>query len=520
PQQLQQLMQDAADANMNIVRVWGGGIYQHQALYDEADRLGIMIWQEFMFATSMSPRDDAFLASVSEEVRHQVRRLAYHCSIVMWSGNNENESALGWFQQTIDNRDLYVIDYAQLYYTTILTTLLEEDQTRPFRPSSPTNGMLTSSPPFVGIWGNPSNQSIGDLHYYNYDALCIDVSSFPNSRFVSEYGWQSFPSLQTWSPVTEPQDWSPFSPLMEHRQHHFEGTQQIQSMASRMFPSPVVHNGQGALGFDAWIYVSQAAQADCIRAQSEHYRRSRDLPANTMGAIYWQLNDIWQGPTWASVEYGGSWKMLHYAAADFFAPVASSIFEDAAGQVQAWVVSDLMVSATCQCSVEIYSWSLNALLWNTSSALVLDPLNGAPFLQASASQLMKQAGCLAPNDCVAVAHVTVTEPSYIGALAESKFYFSWGQGGLANVVLPSTLLSVSNPLLLNTTTIAFTFTSSGLAPYVWLTSSFAGHFSRNGLFMVPNQSLQITFIPRQSSSLPSLHDFMKDLQFKSLQSAY
>lgn len=235
---LENLLQSAFDANMNIVRNWGGGIYQHDAFYDICDRLGLMVWEEFMFACSMYPRDRTFLDSVRGEVKHQVRRLMHHSSIVIWSANNENEIALGgWYRETIENPFLYVSDYDALYSAIVRPTLLLQDTSRPWLPSSPSNGVLETDP-YVQRWGNPSSNDYGDVHYYNYDAPCANVTFFPTPRFASEYGWQSLPSLISWIPVTEPIDREWASPLMIHRQHHPTGYEQIAKMMSFYFKLP------------------------------------------------------------------------------------------------------------------------------------------------------------------------------------------------------------------------------------------------------------------------------------------
>eukprot|EP01102_Stenamoeba_stenopodia_P020003 TRINITY_DN7671_c0_g1_i1.p1 TRINITY_DN7671_c0_g1~~TRINITY_DN7671_c0_g1_i1.p1 ORF type:complete len:692 (-),score=133.00 TRINITY_DN7671_c0_g1_i1:976-3051(-) len=209
PQKLEVLLNSAVLANMNTLRNWGGGIYQQDAFYDIADDIGIMIWEEFMFACAMYPRDIGFLSTVTEEVKYQVRRLSSHPSIIIWGGNNENEAALGWFNQTLTNRDLYLVDYAKLYMDTIWTVLVQYDTTRPWWHSSPSNGAVVSLPDlFVAMWGNPYSTAYGDLHFYDYEHDGWNQSSFPMPRFASEYGWQSFPSFQSWAEISSPSDWN------------------------------------------------------------------------------------------------------------------------------------------------------------------------------------------------------------------------------------------------------------------------------------------------------------------------
>ena len=174
---------------MNMVRVWGGGIYQQDAFYDICDELGLMVWEEFMFACAMYPTDKAFLDNVKAEVTHQVKRLLSHPCIVLWSGNNENEEALvtGWYEPTKLNPFLYAVDYHRLYHETIMETVLKLDKTRPFISSSPYNGTI-SHEPFTERYVAPvgtTNDHFGDVHYYNYKDNGTDVSKFRRPRFMS-----------------------------------------------------------------------------------------------------------------------------------------------------------------------------------------------------------------------------------------------------------------------------------------------------------------------------------------------
>ena len=183
-----------------------------------------------MFACAMYPRDKAFLDEVEAEVAHQVRRLAYHPALALWSGNNENEAALtGWYPETKSNPYRYVVDYNYLNTETLFRTLRKYDPSRAWLPSSPSNELLQEEP-YVERWGDPYSDLFGDLHYYDYDTLCTDVTAFPTPRFASEYGWQSFPSLYTMAEASQPDDWAYDSPLMQHRQHHPDGTEQINAM--------------------------------------------------------------------------------------------------------------------------------------------------------------------------------------------------------------------------------------------------------------------------------------------------
>jgi len=503
---LQGLLQSAKDANMNIVRNWGGGIYQHDEFYTICDQMGLMVWEEFMFACAMYPRDVAFLNTVSDEVAHQIRRLSYHPSIILWSGNNENEAALTWYPDTIANRDLYVVDYSKLYYDTVHSTLALYDTSRPFWPSSPSNG-FTAMDPLVGVWGNVYNESIGDVHWYNYDMMCTNVTYLPNSRFVSEYGFQSFPSLESFMPVTLPEDWYQTSPVMEHRQHHPDGTPQLLGQILMHFA--YIETGNSTLDFENFIYLSQCVQSLCISFESEHYRRGKGLPAQTMGAIYWQLNDIWQAPTWSSLEYGGKWKMLHYSVKRSFASVMVSSYEgpyDDAYQV--FLTSDLMQPINGVLSVELYNWNgLRQNTWNTTFAL---EALGSEQLWSSTISSMTSSQCQR-NECFVYLSAYDTSQNL---LATNTFWLS----NFSQVALQEAELQIVSVTQVSSSTASITVHSSAVAPYVMLSSgSIRGRFSDNSFLMFQGQEVTLTFYGWQSFTADQLQSA---LTIKSLGDTY
>jgi len=305
PDVLRRTLISAKEANMNLVRVWGGGIYQDDDFYDIADELGIMVWQEFMFACAMYGVHPTFLNSIAEEVKYQMRRLQSHSSIIVWSGNNENEAAVsGNWYGTNNDLAVYIDLYGELYFGTVKTNVTALDTSRPFISSSPSNGDETPSHP---VDDNPYWQWRGDTHYYNYLADCWDTSTYPIPRYASEYGFQSFPSFDTLSKVSVEGDWTFNSDFMLHRQHHENGNSEMMQQAGYHYAVP--EKGNSLENYKDTIYIAQLMQASCIKIETEHYRRWRSYldstgRGNTMGTIYWQLNDIWQGASWASIEYG------------------------------------------------------------------------------------------------------------------------------------------------------------------------------------------------------------------------
>ena len=223
---LEDLLYSAQEAHMNMLRVWGGGIYELDDFYRIADEQGILIWQDFMFACSMYPADEASLANVAAEVRHQVRRLQRHASIAVWAGNNENEAALrqNWYG-TDANFSVYKDDYIRLYVDTIRPIVTSLDRSRSFVVSSPSNGIQSEQDSYLSL--NPGSTLYGDIHNYNYAANTWDWHVYPKPRFCSEYGFQSFPSFELMEGVSVAADWAFNSEWMQHRQHHPNGNLEL-----------------------------------------------------------------------------------------------------------------------------------------------------------------------------------------------------------------------------------------------------------------------------------------------------
>uniref|UniRef100_A0AAR2LSF2 Beta-mannosidase n=1 Tax=Pygocentrus nattereri TaxID=42514 RepID=A0AAR2LSF2_PYGNA len=300
---LTQLLVSAQMAHMNVLRVWGGGIYEQDLFYSLCDQLGIMVWQDFMFACALYPIEQDFIQSVREEVTQQVRRLKSHPSVVIWSGNNENEAAIAdnWFSIPHEQRQHYVNDYVHLYVENIRQIVQQEDSTRPFLVSSPTNAVESEKEGWVAH--NPYDPHYGDVHFYSYVTDCWDWRKFPRTRFASEYGFQSWPSFSTLRKVTVPADWDFGSNFSSHRQHHNLGN--IQMLLQALLHYILPNNTDPVQRYRDNIYITQVMQAQCVKTQTEFYRRSRsdivEGKGHTMGALYWQLNDIWQAPSWSSI---------------------------------------------------------------------------------------------------------------------------------------------------------------------------------------------------------------------------
>ncbi len=301
------LLEDAVAVNHNCIRVLGGGYYPEDWFFDACDELGLIVWQDFMFACASYELDDAFARNVSEEIRDNVRRIRHHACLGIWCGNNEMET------QTLDKawnpsiKQKY--DYIKLFEYIIPKILEEEDPATFYWPSSPSSG---------GNYDNPWDENRGDTHYWEVwhgNKPFTDYRKY-YFRYMSEFGFQSFPCLKTVESFTRPQDRNVFSRVMEMHQRNTAANGKIMTYMSATYLYPK--------NFEMLLYASQLLQADAIRYGIEHFRRHR---GRCMGTVVWQLNDIWPVASWASIDYFGRWKALHYAEKRAFAPVMISCEE-------------------------------------------------------------------------------------------------------------------------------------------------------------------------------------------------
>ncbi len=303
PERYRQLLQDAVDANMNMIRVWGGGMYERDEFYALCDELGLLVWQDLMFACALYPSTPDFLVDVELEVRDQVRRLRDHACLALWCGDNEVIGAIGWYPESRQNREKYVVNYDRLNRV-LQQTVETEDPTRRFWASSPCNGELD----FGDAWHDDNK---GDMHFWDvwHSGKSLDAYHNVKPRFCSEFGYQSWPSLPTVEMFADQNDWNVTSPTFEQHQKNGRGNSIITEMFTRYFRFPS--------SFEQMLYLSQVQQALAIKTASEHWRANKPT---CRGILYWQLNDCWPVSSWSSIEYTGRWKQLHYHAKRFFAP--------------------------------------------------------------------------------------------------------------------------------------------------------------------------------------------------------
>jgi beta-mannosidase len=323
-QRYDQLLQDCVEANMNMIRLWGGGLYEMDAFYDYCDEKGLMIWHDCMFSCSMYPANPAFLENVEAELQYQIPRLRDHASIALWCGNNEDLGAISWYEETKRNPARYIIDYDRLNEGTVGRVIRELDPNRTWWPSSPSAGVDD----FSDNWHNDSR---GDMHFWSvwHEGKPFEAYYSIKPRFVSEFGYQSFPSLSTVSLYTPEEQMNLTSPVMEHHQKNDRGNSIIIENFSRYFRFPN--------GLEQMLYLSQVQQALAMKTAVEYWRTTRP---NCMGTLFWQLNDNWPVASWSAIDYTGKWKLLQYAAKHFYSTALPIAYLKEDGKIEVFVVND------------------------------------------------------------------------------------------------------------------------------------------------------------------------------------
>jgi len=354
------ILESARDANMNMIRHWGGGYYETDEFYQICDEFGIMVWQDFMFGNDWQPGTYDFKLNIEAEAADQVVRLRNHPSIVLWCGNNETEAAMDWAPRPglpADVRYQMWQDYLTEFSGILPRVVARLEPEVPYWPSSP-------SADYEALNGHYQS---GDAHIWDVWHGRVPFSTYEthHSRFVTEYGFQSFPEMKTIESFTEPADRTGiFTPVMLAHQKNNEGNSIIHDYLLKDFPEPK--------DFPSFLYVSQVLQAEGIKIGAEHFRRSRP---ETMGSIFWQLNDCWPVASWSSIDYYGRWKALQYYARRFYAPILVSPHVEN-GSMKVYVVSDKTAPQPATLNVRLMDFDGKVLL-EENHAINIDPLSSS-----------------------------------------------------------------------------------------------------------------------------------------------
>ncbi len=458
------LLKSMVEANMNIVRAWGGGYYERDIFYDTCDRIGLLVWQDMMFSCATYPGDKDFLASVEKELKYQVKRIYDHPSIVIWCGDNECVGAIGWYEESRSDRPYYEKEWSKLNDAR-QKALQEIYPEARYWPSSPSDGKGLGS----DGW---SDDTKGDMHYWEvwHGGKAFEAFYDVNPRFCSEFGYQSLPSMESVESFAPADQLDVESEVFTVHQKS-KGNKYIIQMFERYFQSPK--------DFQSTLYLSQLQQAKAIKTASEYWRSIKPV---CQGIIFWQLNDNWPVCSWSSIEYNGNWKQLHYQAKQFYAPVMScAIPKD--GKYELYCVSDLLTEADVEIKVDIYDFNGNILKEKTHNVKAAKQSSTA--LEAiSAAKLPVD-----PGQCFAVLKTTASANGKTYSHENTIFFTEEKNCGLMPAKIETKVSEVNGKYQVELTTDKPAF-------FVVLeTPGIKGIFSNNSFTLLPGEPKTVEFVP-------------------------
>lgn len=472
------IVENARKVNMNMLRVWGGGVYADDAFYDECDKNGILVWQDFMFACAMYPGNDNYIDNVKKEVIDNVNRLQNHPSLALWCGNNEVDEGWhnwGWQKQySYSAQDSAKIwnDYQKLFHQVIpktLDSLLSRDKNR-YWPSSPSIG-----------WGRKESLTQGDSHYWGvwWGKEPFDAYEKKVGRFMSEYGFQGMPALQTFKTVVKNEDLNLDSDAVKNHQKHSTGYETITEYMARDYKVPS--------RFEDYIYVSQLLQAGGMKTAIEAHRRAKP---NCMGTLFWQLNDCWPVTSWSSVDYYGKWKAMQYQVKKSFDNCMVSIVEEK-NIYKVYIINDDLNQFESQFDAVLIDFN-GRKLWDAVAAGIIPGNSNLVHFEIPKEEFSKF------NLNKAVLSFTIS--SEIKGIQE-LYYF----------VKPKELqLTKPNIQINKIDALTYEVSSDVLAKNVYLSSGQETFFSDNYFDVLPNQKVEIKLSkPVRDIVVKSLFDTME-----------
>lgn len=413
----QTLFRDIKEANMNMVRVWGGGTYEDNLFYDLADENGIVVWQDFMFACTPYPSDPTFLKRVEAEAVYNIRRLRNHASLAMWCGNNEILEALKYWgfdkKYTPEVYQGLLRGYEKLFQELLPSMVKEFDAER----------FYVHSSPYLANWGRPESWGVGDSHNWGvwYGKKTFESLDTDLPRFMSEFGFQSFPEMKTIATFAAPEDYQIESKVMNAHQKSSIGNSLIRTYMERDYIIPE--------SFEDFVYVGLVLQGQGMRHGMEAHRRNRPY---CMGTLYWQLNDSWPVVSWSSIDYYGNWKALHYQAKRAFEPILINPIQQN-DSLYVYLISDrldVMEQMTLELEVIDFNGKLMSKKLRVNSLMV----------PANSSQCVYRAnltGWLTPEECQRCFLQLTLKDKSKRLVAESVHFFRKTK----DLLLPQTVIS-------------------------------------------------------------------------------
>lgn len=471
----------AAESNMNMLRVWGGGIYEEDVFYDLCDEYGLLVWQDFMFACSMYPGDEAFLQSVAQEAEYNIKRLRNHPCIALWCGNNEMDSA--WAHYDEHGGWGWKKNYSQLQrekiwadYEAIFHELLPEAVER-------LGGGVAywSSSPLCEITGDERQHATkvsgeGDVHYWGVWHAVEPFSNYNErvGRFMSEYGFQSFPELSSVLSYATEEQLELESEVMLAHQKNGRGNQLIKEYMEQYLPEP--------RDFKSFLYMSQVLQAEAIQIAIEAHRRNKPF---CMGTLYWQMNDCWPVASWAGMDYYGRWKALQYTVRRSFREVIMSVDGALEDTLTVHAISDLRDNLNAELRMALYDFS-GTLLHEDSQPICISADSSAVISQVSVADFLSEW-----DRESTVLYVSLVSGGHV--LDSRNVYFTASR----DLKLPEAGVSVKE--IPGSGGSRFTLETDALARQVWLQAEEEGIFSDNYFDLIPGVPVTVEFRRRSGS---------------------
>ncbi|MDB2321949.1 glycoside hydrolase family 2 protein [Flavobacteriaceae bacterium] len=483
----EELLNSAVDANMNMIRVWGGGIYENEIFYNLCDEKGLLVWQDFMFACAMYPGDEEFLKSVEQEAEFNVKRLRGHPSIALWCGNNEVRSAWknwGWEKDVIENQSPEIANEISKAYDDVFHKILPKvvnnlDSSTAYWPSSP--GSTFS--------GGTESYTSGDTHYWGVWWGKENFESYNQKvpRFMSEFGFQSFPEFSSIDKYTNESDYSIYSDVMKSHQRSSIGNKTIEDYMLRYYNKPK--------SFKGYLYVSQILQAYGVSMGMEAHRRNKGY---SMGSLYWQLNDCWPVASWSSIDYFGKWKALHYSTKKAFQPVLISFFKSDS-EIELHIISDLLESKEVNLNLKVLSFS-GEVLYETNKNHSLQQNSTMKVESLSIDWLNKN---FDPKSSLLVASLFSDEKE----ISNNIYYLT----KFKDIILTKPLIEYEINELINTFEVSLT--SKNLVKNIFVDIASSQNFSDNYFDMIPGKEYKISINKDESLTLD---DIKRKINFLSL----
>ena len=488
-----------------MVRIWGGGIYEADLFYDICDELGILVWQDFPFACAVYPYHDEFVKNVKEEAIQNIKRIRHHPSLALWCGNNEIEQlfiGLMALSKIITPKKIskYKKSYKYMFEVLFPELIKQYDPKNAYWPSSPSNGMEESK---GGIF-NSNSPDKGDSHYWKVWHMGAPFSSYRkfDSRFMSEYGFESFPSMKTIAAICPPEQYDFYSPIMENHQKNRSGNKKIMKYMKRRFSIPEK--------FEQQVVLSQITHGEAMEYGVEHWRRNRNN-YHCMGSLYWQLNDCWQVASWASLDYYCRWKALHYYAKRFYNPIFPSV-KESKKIVEFWLTNALRTSIN-----GMFEWKIlnsdGKMIMNGNKNTTILPCSSKKIDLADVSSINKDKGMMKKN--IIFYSFTKDSMSYRGfRLFDAPKYFP-----LKNPDISHSIETVDRTNM-EKTSYKLTIKAKQIALYVHVESNAVDFVASDNYFALePGESrvisLRIENYPKSGENI-SEQELIKSFQVKSL----